>query len=304
MDADVRLARIARRQRGLVTHAQCIAAGLSDDGIAVRLAQLGWVRLRFGVYALPGAVPSWEQTLLAVTLPFDDCWISHGTAARLWEMRFAPQLEAIEILRPYGRFRRLDGVVAHRSRLVTPSDVSVHKGIAVTSRARTIVECSGRLDPRQTGKLIDDAVRVDKRTLEDTRACFARLSAGGRRRKRSMRVALAFRMPGYDPGESDLELRALRAIIAAGLPIPVQQHRVTIAGKRYRIDLAYPDLLIAIELMGWDPHSGRESFDDDKARSGDLVSIGWRVLEVTARHSTDDIIRRITGTIATANAAR
>jgi hypothetical protein len=298
MELDARAARLARRQRGLLSHEQALALGYSRQAIRTKLARATWAEIRPGVYVIGGVPSSWEQTLLAVTLPFDDCWLSHGTAAKFWESRFAPQIDAIEVLRPYGRYRRLDGVLAHRSRIITPADVTVHRGIAVTSRARTIVECSGRLTPAQAGKLIDDALRKDKRALEDVRACFARLAAGGRRRKRSIRAALTYRIPGYDPGESDLELNTLRVIIAAGLPIPVQQFRVVINGRRCRIDLAYPERKIAIELQSWDWHGGRESFDDDKARSAELTALGWRVLEVTSRHSAEDVIRWIRSTMA------
>lgn len=299
---DAASARVARRQRGLITHDQAIGLGHTASSIKIRCESGKWSIIRPGIYIVGGAPPTWEQTLLAVTLPFDDCWISHGTGARLWEMPHAPQHDAIEVLRPYGRYRRLDGVLAHRSRLIVPADVTRHHGIAVTSRARTIVECSGQLTPSQTGRMIDDAKRKDPRALEDTRECFARLAGGGRRRLRSIKSALAFRIPGYDPGESDLELSALRTIISAGLPLPVQQHRVSIHGRRYRIDLAYPELKIAIELVGWKWHGGREAFDDDKARSADLVSIGWRVVEITSRHTPADIVRWISGALAHAAA--
>ena len=302
MEAIERVVRRARLQYGLITHAQCLRLGMRPSTIAERLASGAWTQIRRGVYVVGGVPPSWEQSLLAVTLSFDDCWVSHDTGARLLGLPNPPKLDAIEILRPYGRFRRLDGVVAHRSRLITPADVTRHKRIPVTSVGRTIVECSGHLTPKQTGRMIDVAMRQNKRALEETRAAYARLAGGGHRRFGSIRAALAKRIPGYDPGESDLELVTLGAIISAGLPIPVQQHRVKINGKRYRIDLSYPPDLVAIELVGWTWHGGRGAFDDDKARSADLTSIGWRVIEVTTDQSVADIIRWVSGTLAAAAA--
>lgn len=302
MDLDVRAARVARRQYALLTAAHARRLGFTDEMIRTRLARAQWFEIRRGVYVIGGAPPSWEQSLCAVTLPFDDCWISHGSGARLWELRNAPEIGLIETLRPYGHRRNVEGVRDHRSRIIVPADLDRHRGIPVTSRARTIVECAGRLTMAQTGKMLDDANRKDPSVLEDTRACFARLAGGGRRRLRTIRSALALRLPGYDPGESDLEIDALRTIIGAGLPIPVQQHRVVMYGKRDRIDLAYPELKIAIELEGWEWHGGRESFDDDKARTADLVAHGWRVLEITSRHTRDVVIRWITDTLAVAAA--
>lgn len=303
MEVIERVVRLARRQFGLVTHEQCLALGMAASTIADQLASGAWRMERRGVYVVGGVPPSWEQTLCAVALPFDDCWITHGTAARLWEMRHAPQVDAIEALRPYGKSCRLDGVVLRRSRIIVPDDVGRHRRIPVTSRARTIVECSGRLTVKQTGKLIDDYKRQDKLAIERVRACFARLAGGGRRRLQSVTAALCFRIPGYDPGESDLELSTLRTIIRAGLPIPVQQHRMVLDGKRVRIDLAYPSERVALELQSWDWHGGREAFDDDKARIADLVADGWRGIEITSRHTADQIVRWISGALAHATVA-
>ena len=299
-----RVARLARRQYGLITHEQCLALGLTIQQIRTLLASGAWRMERRGVYVVGGVPPSWEQTLCAVTLPFDDCWITHGTGARHWDMRHAPQIGKIEALRPYGKVLRLHGVVLHRSRIIVPDDVTVHRRIPVTSRARTIVECAARLNVKQTGQLIDEYARIDKSFgLERVRACFARLAGGGRRRLQSVKEALMGRIPGYDPGESDLELSTLRTLISAGLPIPLQQHRMVLNGKRVRIDLAYPDDKVAIELQSWEFHKGYEPFHDDKARIGDLVAEGWRALEVTSRHAPEDIVRRVGGALRHARAA-
>lgn len=276
---------------------------MTDAALLHRVADDGWQRPRPAVYLLPGVPPSWEQTILAVVLPFDDAWISHGTAARLWgRLPFAPQIDAIEVLRPYGHSIRLEGVVLRRSRLITPADVTRNKGIPVTSLARTIVECSGRLSVKQTTKMIDAAKRIDRHALEDIRSCYARLAGGGRRRLRSIRGALELQLPGADLSESDLEIDTLRTIMGAGLPIPVQQFRIVIDGKRCRIDLAYPELKIAIELQSWEWHGGRVPFDDDKARVSDLTALGWRVLEITSQHTPEQIVRWITGALAHAAA--
>src|SRR4051794_31890845 len=198
MELDAKAARVARRQHGLLSHEQAIKIGFTPRAIRTKLARGTWAEIRRGVYVVGGAPSTWEQALVAVTLPLDDCWISHGTGARLLGLPNPPEVDAIEILRPYGRFRRLEGVEVHRSRLITPADVTRHKRIAVTSIGRTIVDCSGRLDVAKTGKMIDEAMRRNKLALEDTRAAFARVASGGRRRLRCIRAALGKRIPGYD----------------------------------------------------------------------------------------------------------
>ncbi len=89
-------------------------------------------------------------------------------------------------------------------------------------------------------------------------------------------------------------MRALRAIAAAGLPAPVQQHVVRRAdGRIARIDLAYPDLWIAVELEGWAWHAHRGAFDEDRIRRNELTLLGWLVVQLTAAMSDDELVRVI-----------
>ena len=61
----------------------------------------------------------------------------------------------------------------------------------------------------------------------------------------------------------------------AGLPEPVRQHEVVVASRRFRIDLAYPELKIAIEIDGDEPHFGARKTDADNTRDGLLQLGGW-----------------------------
>jgi len=68
-----------------------------------------------------------------------------------------------------------------------------------------------------------------------------------------------------------------------------QQHRIRIDGKTRRIDLAYPDLMIAIELDSWEYH-GRNNltaFTDDRAKKNDLIAKGWAAPSFTESMSDE-----------------
>lgn len=101
---------------------------------------------------------------------------------------------------------------------------------------------------------------------------------------------LTGRLPGYEPGDSDLEMRFVRGLLAAGRPELAQQHRVRIGTRRYRIDLAYPDEKLAIELDGWDTHRMRSAFDQDRATANDLVVAGWHVLRFTSSMTDEQAV--------------
>ncbi|HUF84003.1 MAG TPA: hypothetical protein VMQ81_05350, partial [Acidimicrobiia bacterium] len=103
----------------------------------------------------------------------------------------------------------------------------------------------------------------------------------------------------YDKSESGLEMRILRAIVGADLPEPVQQHWVRLNGQRRRIDLAYPDLKLAIEVDGWRDHGPRSAFDSDRVRENELEIAGWDRLHFTSAFSDRAIAETVAAKLAT-----
>jgi very-short-patch-repair endonuclease len=65
------------------------------------------------------------------------------------------------------------------------------------------------------------------------------------------------------------------------VPLPQRQHWVSLAGRRYRVDFAWPDLRVALECDGWEHHGRRSAFAADRARFAELAAAKWRVLPVT-----------------------
>jgi len=303
VEADRSINDLARRHHGLITRQQALAYGAPPSGIEWKLDRGLWLALRPGVYAIAGAPATWEQAVLAACLAGGPSALaSHGTALRLWGLTDRVDADAMHLVTPPGRRIRLDGIVAHRTTSLPPVDLSSRSSVPCTAVARSLVEVSGALGSSATGKLLDLAIRRSRGELEATRACVARLAGPGRRRLDVIRHVLGERLPGYDPGDSDLEVRALRALHRAGLQPPVQQHPVRLAGRRCRIDLAYPDVMVAIELDGWDAHGVRSAFDGDRARRNELTILGWQVLQLTSAMTDEDMIDHVSRMLASAAA--
>ncbi len=281
---------IARRQHGLIRLDQALAAGLTTDQVRHRHRSREWSVARPGVYAISGAPPTWMQTVAAVALTSQpQAWISHETAGTLWAMPGVSD-DAIHIVTGLDRRVRLPGVRGHRSGALFDADLTTTRRIPVTSPARSIVDLSAVLTRRQLGSAVDDAVRRQVMSLESFRRCVARLAEAPGRRTSVLEELLAERLPGYSAGDSDLETRVLRLLVANGYPPPAQQHRVRIGGRTYRIDLAYPVLRLAIELDGWEFHSSRSAFDDDRSRANLLAAHGWTVVRFTSRSTEEEIL--------------
>jgi hypothetical protein len=92
-------------------------------------------------------------------------------------------------------------------------------------------------------------------------------------------------LDGYygDKTESQLERRFLRVVQAAGLPTPAQQVDVRDEqGFIMRIDFAYPELLVAIEIDSVLHHMTKAAFEADRSKRNRLARAGWLLLAFTS----------------------
>jgi G:T-mismatch repair DNA endonuclease (very short patch repair protein) len=158
----------------------------------------------------------------------------------------------------------------------------------VTSVARTLCDLSAVAPVRAVERATDEALRRKLVSLGTLERVAADLRCPGRARSTVTRSILEARV-GSEAGESPPEGRIARLLVRAGLPRPTHQHRVRVNGRTVRIDLAYPDAMVAIEYDGWDYHRTRRAFDRDRARANDLEVLGWTVLRFTSA-STDQAI--------------
>ena len=66
------------------------------------------------------------------------------------------------------------------------------------------------------------------------------------------------------------------------------QYPIAIDGQRRRIDFAYPELRLAIEVDGWEHHLQFDQWQDDHVRQNDLVNRGWVVIRFTWTQVVED----------------
>jgi hypothetical protein len=291
MDVERRLARTARSQHGLITRRQALEAGLSLAQIRVRLRRGHWRPLRTGVYAWGGAPASYEQAVHAAILAVDGLAVaSHATAASLWGCW--GRQAGIEVLVPLSRSVHRRGIIQHKTHVLPAGHRSKAGGVPVTSLARTLVDLSGRIDAPQLGELLDEGARRHLLTVEEFERCARRVGHGPGRDLNVIGEALQLRVPDAQPLESVLEARALRWLLVNGFPPPIPQFSV----PPYRIDLAYPEQRVGIEMLGFGPHSGRDAFDHDAERGRFFALRGWVLLPFTST-STE---RQFTGDVAAA----
>ncbi len=79
--------------------------------------------------------------------------------------------------------------------------------------------------------------------------------------------------------QSNLERRLIEALEAAGLPSPERQYPLTLAnGEVIHLDIAWPDVKLAVEPGDAWFHSGSLAVRRDQARDRACVELGWNVI--------------------------
>ena len=290
----------AQGRHGIVTREQAAEIGLSRHGVAYRLATRQWETARRAVYRVAGSVPTWEQKMTALLAAVGPGAVaSHRSAAALLRLPgFGRDL--LEVITPRDRrHRRPRDAVVHRSRTLPPHHVKVVEGIPTTSIARTLVDLAAVVHPARAERAVDNALTSGLTTATALEAMVAELSSRGRTGIALMRQIVAERNDGEPAPQSELEARFVRVVRDAGLPAPARQLEV---GDRDRwvgrVDFAYPEAKLVIELDGRRYHSSKSDLEADHERDNRLVAGGWRVLRVSWRTMVDrpdrviDLLRR------------
>lgn len=278
---DVEIAKIASRQHGVFHRRQALAAGFTVSAITRKLASGRWVRMYEAVYSLAGVPLDHLSELMGSCL-----W---GGSNAVASYRSAGQIGGIletnrlwlEITIPGPRRSPNDRLIVHKSAVVGP-DRATHKGIPVTDPTRTLLDLAQVLAEEELDRALDRALF---RGLTSIPRLLWRIDNLGKRSgSKRLRLLLLERDPTTAPTESDLEEGIYRLLVSSDIANPMRQHPV----GRWRIDLAYPDRMLAIECDGYATHSGKRDWQNDLERQNYLINLGWRVL----RFTWDDLVYR------------
>jgi very-short-patch-repair endonuclease len=194
------------------------------------------------------------------------------TAAVLWRFDLLVEPTAVELDLPHGR-RAGAGVRQSRrtgDALVVP--VPCCAPVPVSSAVDTVLDCALGLPLVEAVVLADSALRAGACTVRQLRrAVTARRGTAG--------VGRLWRVLRWcDPRSESVLESALRVVLCeAGLVPPSTQEPL----GRHRVDLAWPDLRLAVEADGRRWHDPDDRRDADRRRDNDAARAGWRVLRFT-----------------------
>ena len=285
-----RLASMAKRQHGVVTRRQALAAGMTDRSLAAVVAAGVFRRDHHGVYTAVGT-PTTPLTSIraAMAAVGPDAIASHSTASWLAGLTDRPPT-SVHVIVTGRHSHTIAGVEVHRT--CKPPRTQVFQAVTCTAIPRTLVDLATCSSRDQLALAVDTAL---SRGLVRVADLEAEIGSGPRRGTAVLRSCLLERGDICPPDASVLEGQVARLFGRRDLPVPRAQVHAGPAG-RFRIDYAYPDRLLAIEFNGYTWHHSPEQMARDLARQRALTLEGWLILVYSWKdvlHAGDKVAQEI-----------
>lgn len=271
---------LARTQHGLLTGEQANRI-LGPSRKARWISDRRILSTQPGVFRLAGAPETWHQSVLAAALAADAI-VSHRSAAELWGL-IQPAGYVDVSVPPDRRPRLRPPAILHRIADLHPELSVERSGMRVTDPVRTVVDLGLVLPLWAVRDALSRGLTTKLLTVETVDRLREALGRKGRNGTGVMRKVLEARLLTAVVEESILERRFLDLVVGAHhLPAPSFQHEVWSLGRFVaRVDAAYPDLRLAIEVDGYSAHASPDAFQRDRTRQNRLVVLGWTVLRFT-----------------------
>jgi very-short-patch-repair endonuclease len=270
---DVSVARLAAEQWGVLSLRELRMCGMSRDAVKVRVRNGRLHPLYRGVYAVGHANITREgRFLAAVKACGPNAVLSHFSAAAhydlvRWDGRFPEVTTRTE--------RAHRGIRVHRSSKLEVQDITSHKGIPITTPARTLIDLAATFDYTALRR----AVREAQRKLVTSRQILETLDRlGPRPGIANLTKILA---TGPAPTRSELEDAVLDLLIKGGFQHPDVNRPLTLDNRRIVPDFRWSQQRLVIEADGAEWHDNPLAREDDAERQAILEAHGERVIRVT-----------------------
>lgn len=224
-----------------------------------------------GIYAVRGREVATNTRLMGATLLTARPTISHRAAAYLWRLMDGPP-PPVEVTSPGSV--HVTGLIAHK-KILENGDVTQLYGIKVTSPHRTLIDLGDVVQDEVVEDALDRALERRITSAEWLQQELSRLGTRGKKGAAALRSILEDGLDEKPP--SWLERRFIRLLRVSSLPSYSREFPV----DRFRIDFAWPEVRLAVEVHGSRWHRKRRRWASDLARHNCLTAMGWTILHLT-----------------------
>jgi very-short-patch-repair endonuclease len=281
-----------RNHHGVIGRAEAFQLGAGETLIRAKVRRGEWEPVYWGVYRDTASPATPHQTLRAACVSVGPAAAaSHQSAAWLWGVLDHPPAQPeLTVPRPLQHGRHQREIKIRRSDDLSPTEITTRRGIPTTDALRTLVDLGAAVPPSVLADDIDRAVALKLVTILALMAELKRRGGRGRHGIGVLRRVLRDRGFLGVPNPSVLESRMMRLLRRHRLPTPDVELSTGPDGE-YRLDFAYPDRRLAIEVDGYVWHFSPDHLQRDHARRNRLQAEGWRVLVYTWRDITQNPAR-------------
>lgn len=282
----------ADRHHGVVSRRGLLASGVPAEAIGHRLQSGLLVPVFPGVYSAVRTEITMDALRVAAVLASGEGGVLGArSAATAWG--FLDHMSPIDVYRVAGGGRhrcrvRLSGysgrpyLIVHRPRRLPPEDVIDHRGVPVTTVARTLKDLAALLPRKRFRRSFLEADRLG--LLDDTDLVRVVARTRGHRGAGLMKRMVGARIP--DIGRAHSVLEAIYLDLHQQGLVPVAEVNEEVLGRE--ADLVWRRESVVVELDGYEFHRGREAFERDAARGNQLRAAGWTLLRFTWRMLIQD----------------
>jgi hypothetical protein len=269
---------------GLTTSAEL---GLSPSAVSKRVARGALHRRYPGVYSFGPGELSPEAEAMAAVLAVGDGVLGHRSAAKLLRIsRFRASVTHVLVTR---RHVSVEGIVIHHCRALDPRDVTVFRGIPVTTVPRTCIDLADDHTVWQVTNVMHEAAFRKRLDIAAIRRTLAR--SNGRRGVTVVERAIELHLAGSAGTKSTLEDTFLALV--TDLPEPL----VNMELEGLEVDCQWPERRLVVEVDG--PGHLRSAVKREDARRDRLLAeAGYTVLRVTdveLKREPDRVLARLLG---------
>jgi very-short-patch-repair endonuclease len=263
---------LARRQHWVIARRQLLELGFGRHWTAHRIVIGRLHPLRRGVYAVGRPhVTKYGRWMAAVLACGPAAVLSHGSAAALWGIR--PDTGGLDVSVTAARKPRPEGITVHRRPGLRPDEVTLSRGIPVTTPICTLIDIALGLDREPLEAAINEADKLDLCDPEELRSALE--EATGQPGVRPLRTVLDRRT--FTLTDSELERRFLR--IARGVGMSKPETGVWVNG--FKVDFYWPDLGLVVETDGLRFHRTPAQQARDRLRDQAHTAAGLTPLRFT-----------------------
>lgn len=291
--ANSQLLQLARHQFGIVHRTQLAAdLGLTRSQITGLRQRSELVEMLPSTYRIASHPDTFLCRALATQLWAGGVgFLSSWSAARVYELRKMPA-DTIHFTVPAGFSRRTPRWIhLDRTSWYSTSDRrSLSTGLIVAEPERMLFGLAADINQRRFDRAVEDAWHRKLITPKSLAAYLEQHRCRGKNGVARLDRWLTGNTHRARPSQSHLEMLFIEAFDRVGLPPAVRQHPVTLPnGEVIHLDIAWPDIRLAVEPGAAWFHGGDAGQARDHDRDLACNELGWLIIRLDETNRSDPL---------------